>query len=234
MSTQSAVVLNEVKKAFPLRGGLGLEVLDLEHLALPAGSCTVLRGRSGSGKTTLLNLIAGVTLPTAGTIRVGDTDVSALSEARRDRFRAEHVGYVFQTFNLLSALSALDNVMLAMMFADAVPRRLQRRRASDLLARLGLAERLAHKPAQLSRGEQQRVAIARALANSPSLVLADEPCASLDARTAGEVMAIFLTVCRQDEKTLLLVSHDEAALGGADRVIDMAELNRTEARRGSA
>jgi ABC-type lipoprotein export system ATPase subunit len=209
-------------------------VLNLEHLALPAGSCTVLRGRSGSGKTTLLNLIAGVTLPTAGTIRVGDTDLFALSEARRDRFRAEHVGYVFQTFNLLSALSALDNVMLAMMFAGAVPKRLQRRDAADLLARLGLAERLAHKPAQLSRGEQQRVAIARALANSPPLVLADEPCASLDARTAGEVMAIFLMVCRQDKKTLLLVSHDEAALGGADRVIDMAELNRTEARKGSA
>ena len=234
MSTQSAVILSEVKKAFPLRGGLNLEVLNLEHLALPAGSCTVLRGRSGSGKTTLLNLIAGVTLPTAGTIRVGDTDLFALSEARRDRFRAAQVGYVFQTFNLLSALSALDNVMLAMMFADAVPKRLQRRRAADLLARLGLAERSAHKPAQLSRGEQQRVAIARALANSPPLVLADEPCASLDARTAGEVMTIFLTVCRQDEKTLLLVSHDEAALGGADRVIDMAELNRTEARRDPA
>jgi ABC-type lipoprotein export system ATPase subunit len=234
MSTRSAVVLSEVKKAFPLRGSLGLEVLNLEHLELPVGSCTVLRGRSGSGKTTLLNLIAGVTLPTAGTIRVGDTDLFALSEARRDRFRAAHVGYVFQTFNLLSALSALENVLLAMMFADAVPKRLQRRRAADLLARLGLAERLAHKPAQLSRGEQQRVAIARALANSPPLILADEPCASLDARTASDVMAIFLTVCQQDEKTLLLVSHDEAALGGANRVIEMAELNRTEAHRSSA
>ena len=99
---------------------------------------------------------------------------------------------------------------------------------------MGLAERLTHKPAQLSRGEQQRVAIARALANGPPLILADEPCASLDARTAGEVLAMFLSVCRQDEKTLLLVSHDEAALGGADLVIDMARLNRTEARRGSA
>ena len=234
MSTRSAVVLREVKKAFPLRGGAGLEVLDLEHLALPAGSLTVLRGRSGSGKTTLLNIIAGVSLPTSGTIRVGDTDPVTLSEARRDRFRAEQVGYVFQTFNLLSALSAVENVMLAMMFAHTIPRRLQRSRAVDLLARLGLAERLAHKPAQLSRGEQQRVAIARALANSPPLILADEPCASLDARTASEVLAIFLGVCRQDEKTLLLVSHDEAALGGADRVIDMAELNRTEARRGTA
>jgi len=226
--------LHELKKAFPLRGGPDLEVLDLEHLVLPAGSCTVLRGRSGSGKTTLLNLIAGVTAPTGGTVHVDDTDVFALSEARRDRFRAEHVGYVFQTFNLLAALSALENVMLAMMFADAVPQRLQRQRAADLLARLGLAERLAHRPAQLSRGEQQRVAIARALANRPPLVLADEPCASLDARTAGEVLAIFLAVCRQDQKTLLLVSHDEAAFGAADRVIDMAELNRTEAGKGTA
>jgi ABC-type lipoprotein export system ATPase subunit len=231
MSAPPAVDLREVKKAFPLGGGRTLEVLGLEHLALPAGSCTVLRGRSGSGKTTLLNLIAGITAPSAGAIRVDDTDIFALSQARRDRFRAEHVGYVFQTFNLLAALSAVENVVLAMMFADAVPRRLQRRRAADLLARLGLSERLAHKPAQLSRGEQQRVAIARALANSPPLVLADEPCASLDARTAGEVLGMFLTVCRQDGKTLLLVSHDEAAFGEADRVVDMSELNRTEASR---
>jgi putative ABC transport system ATP-binding protein len=234
MSEQSAVLLHQVKKAFRLHGGRALEVLDLEHLALSVGSCTVLRGRSGSGKTTLLNLIAGVTAPSAGTIRVGGTDVFALSEARRDRFRAENVGYVFQTFNLVAALSAIENVILAMMFADVVPQREQRRRAGDLLTRLGLSERVAHKPAQLSRGEQQRVAIARALANSPQLVLADEPCASLDARTANEVLAIFLAVCRQEKKTLLLVSHDEAALAGADRVIDMTELNRTEADRWSA
>jgi putative ABC transport system ATP-binding protein len=234
MSEQSAVLLREVKKAFPLDGGQALEVLDVDYLAIAAGSCTVLRGRSGSGKTTLLNLIAGVTVPTAGAIRVGGTDIFALSEARRDRYRAENVGYVFQTFNLVSALSALENVRLAMMFAGVVSQRDQRRHAGDLLARLGLSKRLAHKPAQLSRGEQQRVAIARALANSPPLVLADEPCASLDARTADEVLAIFLAVCRQDKKTLLLVSHDEAAIGAADRVIDMAELNRTEAGRGTA
>src|SRR6516164_4203917 len=114
MSARPAVVLRDVKKSFPLGDGLSLEVLDIEHLALPAGTCTVLRGRSGSGKTTLLNLIAGIAVPSAGTIQVGDTDVFALSEARRDRFRAEWVGYVFQTFNLLSAFSALENVMLAM------------------------------------------------------------------------------------------------------------------------
>ena len=233
MSARSAVVLRDVKKSFPLSDGLSLEVLDVEHLALPAGSCTVLRGRSGSGKTTLLNLIAGVTVPSAGTIRVGDTDVFALSEARRDRFRAEQVGYVFQTFNLLSALSALENVMLAMMFADAVPKRLQRQRAADLLARLGLCRASGAQARSSSRAASSSGSLSRVrLANGPPLILADEPCASLDARTAGEVLAMFLAVCRQDEKTLLLVSHDEAALEGADRVIDMAELNRAEARRG--
>jgi len=228
MSPRSAVVLRDVRKSFPLGDGGSLEVLKVEQLALPAASCVVLRGRSGSGKTTLLNLIAGVALPSAGTIEVDDTDVVALSEARRDRFRARHIGYVFQSFNLLAAFSALENVVLAMSFADVVPKRLQRQRAGELLARLGLAERLAHKPQQLSRGEQQRVAIARALANNPPIILADEPCASLDTATAGEVMAAFLAVCRQDGKTLLLVSHEEAALGDADQVIDMATLNLAE------
>src|SRR5438128_11781890 len=119
MVARPAVVLRSVKKSFSLGVGKTLEVLDIEGLSLPAGSCTVLRGRSGSGKTTLLNLIAGVTVPTAGTIRIGATDIFALPEARRDRFRAAHVGYVFQTFNLLSAFSALENVMLSMMFANA-------------------------------------------------------------------------------------------------------------------
>ena len=228
MSPRSAVVLRDVRKSFPLGDGGSLEVLKVEQLVLPAASCAVLRGRSGSGKTTLLNLIAGVALPSAGTIEVDDTDVVTLSEARRDRFRARHIGYVFQSFNLLAAFSALENVVLAMSFADVVPKHLQRQRAGELLARLGLAERLAHKPQHLSRGEQQRVAIARALANNPPIILADEPCASLDATTAAEVMATFLAVCRQDGKTLLLVSHEEAALGDADQVIDMATLNLAE------
>ena len=234
MSARSAVVLRDVKKSFPLGDGRSLEVLDVEHLALPAGSCTVIRGRSGSGKTTLLNLIAGVARPSAGTISVSDTEIFALPEARRDRFRATHIGYVFQTFNLLSAFSALENVMLAMMFAETIPKRLQRPRAIELLHRVGLAARLSHRPQHLSRGEQQRVAIARALANSPPLILADEPCASLDVHTAWQVLQTFLAVCRQEGKTLLLVSHDDAALGGADQVVDMVDLNRAEARKGAA
>ena len=234
MGTRSAVVLRDVKKSFPMAGGVNLEVLDIEHLTLPAATSTVLHGRSGSGKTTLLNLIAGVALPSAGMICVGDTDVLALSEARRDRFRAKHIGYVFQSFNLLAAFSAVENVMLAMTFADVVPKRLQRQRATELLARVGLAARLAHKPQHLSRGEQQRVAIARALANNPPIILADEPCASLDARTASGVLATFLAVCRQDGKTLLMVSHDTSALSEADHVLDMAELNRAEASEAAA
>ena len=141
---------------------------------------------------------------------------------------------MFQSFNLLAAFSAVENVMLAMMFADVVPKRLQRQRATELLARVGLAARLAHKPQHLSRGEQQRVAIARALANNPPIILADEPCASLDARTASGVLATFLAVCRQDGKTLLMVSHDTFALSEADHVLDMAELNRAEASEAAA
>jgi len=226
----AAVVLRGVRKSFPLAGGAPLEVLDVERLTVPAARCTALKGRSGSGKTTLLNLIAGVSAPSAGTIAVDGTDITALSESERDRFRAARVGYVFQTFNLIGAFTALENVMLSMMFAGAVPRREQRRRAREVLARLGLGARLGHMPAQLSRGEQQRVAIARALANDPPLILADEPCASLDAATARAVLAEFLAACRDDGKTLLVVSHEDAVLAAGDRVLDIAEINRAVSR----
>jgi ABC-type lipoprotein export system ATPase subunit len=228
-----AIVLRSVRKAFPLGSGIALEVLDVAQLSIPAGGWTALRGRSGSGKTTLLNLIAGISQPTAGTIIVDGADVVAMPEARRDAFRARHIGYVFQTFNLLSALDAVENVMLAMMFAGVVPRRARRPRAVALLSRLGLGGRLSHRPGALSRGEQQRVAIARALANDPPIVLADEPCASLDAHTASEVLAELLAVCREADRTVLVASHDEAVLAAADRILDMAEINQANARPGS-
>ena len=151
-----------------------------------------------------------------------------MTEAQRDAFRARHVGYVFQTFNLLSAFSALENVMLAMMFTDAVPRREHRRRAGAILSRLGLGARLAHPPHRLSRGEQQRVAIARALANDPPLILADEPCASLDAAHRARGAHGVLDRVPEDGKTVLVVSHDDVALAAAHRVLDMAEINRAE------
>ena len=225
-----AVIMHGVKKSFPLGDGASLEALNVAEWTLPVGTYTVLTGPSGSGKTTLLNLIAGVSVPSAGTISVHDTNICALSEPRRDRFRARHIGYVFQTFNLLSAFTALENVMLSMMLADAIAKREQRRRAIEILSRMGLGARLTHKPQHLSRGEQQRVAIARALANNPPLVLADEPCASLDRDTAREVLAEFLVVCREEGKTLLIVSHDEAVLGAGDQVVDITRINRPARR----
>jgi putative ABC transport system ATP-binding protein len=225
-SSDVAITLQEVTKTFALGDGKELEVLNIPTLELPPASYTVLKGPSGSGKTTLLNLIAGITTPTSGQIWLAATEIFALPEARRDRFRAEHVGYVFQTFNLLAPLTALENVLLAMMFTAKLPKRQQRQRAADMLSKLGLGARLSHRPHQLSRGEQQRVAIARALANEPPVILADEPCASLDPKTARVVMAEFLAICREEGKTVLVVSHEESVLQGADRVLDMTALNR--------
>src|SRR3989475_2530313 len=225
-----AVIMRGVKKSFPLGDEASLDALNVAGWVLPVGSYTVLTGPSGSGKTTLLNLIAGVSVPSAGTISVHDTDIFALSEPRRDRFRARHIGYVFQTFNLLSAFTALENVMLSMMFADAIAKREQRRRAVEILSRVGLGARLSHRPQHLSRGEQQRVAIARALAHNPPLVLADEPCASLDADTAREGLGEFLTVCRGGAKTLLVVTHDHAVRGAGDQVDAITRINRPARR----
>lgn len=222
---QAAVALRGVKKSFPLGHDGQLEVLNIAQLTLPTGSATVLKGLSGSGKTTLLNLIAGISVPSAGKIWVQSTDLFALPEAQRDCFRARHIGYIFQTFNLLAPFTALENVMLSMRFSPAIPKGEQRQRAQALLVQLGLSTRLAHKPHQLSRGEQQRVAMARALANDPPLLLADEPCASLDRRTAKVVLEALLTLCHQAHKTLLIVSHDAMVIGAAERVLDMAEIN---------
>jgi predicted ABC-type transport system involved in lysophospholipase L1 biosynthesis ATPase subunit len=223
MDARPAVVLSDVKKSFPLAGGASLEVLDVGRLELPVATCTVLRGRSGAGKTTLLNLIAGVALPSSGTIRVDDIDILGLSEARRDRFRARHVGYVFQSFNLLAAFSAVENVMLAMTFADVVPRRRQRGRAAELLARFGLAERLGHRPQHLSRGEQQRVAIARAFAPEPRLLLADEPTGNLDHATGAAVMDLLFALRARHGATLMLITHDAELAARCDRQVHLAD-----------
>src|SRR4029450_13493681 len=213
-----AVLLHDVKKSFPLGHGHTLEVLNVTSLALPVGSHTALKGPSGSGKTTLLNLIAGIALPTSGRIQVNGTDLVPLPEPQRDRFRAAHIGYVFQTFNLLAPFTALENVMLAMHFAHAIPRRAQRQRAVDLLSQLDLKTRLSHRPAQLSRGEQQRVAMARDLAY--------EPRPSLDASPAQVVLLALHSICRERATTVLIVAHDTATLAGADQVLDMREINR--------
>jgi ABC-type lipoprotein export system ATPase subunit len=225
-SDRIAIALQGVTKAFPLGEGRALEVINIPVLELCQGSYTVLKGPSGSGKTTLLNLMAGITTPTAGAIRLYGTDIFSLPEARRDRLRAGHIGYIFQTFNLLAPFTALENVLLGLMFTPKLPKREQRQRAAGILCKFGLKQRLSHRPYQLSRGEQQRVAIARALVNDPPVILADEPCASLDPNTAQVVLSEFLAICREERKTVLLVSHDERALQGADQILDMMTINR--------
>jgi putative ABC transport system ATP-binding protein len=181
-----------------------------------------LRGESGSGKTTFLHLIAGILAPDAGRVVLDGRDVAALGEAGRDRVRAEAIGYIFQTFNLLQGHTVLENVELGMAFGRGV----DRAHATALLQRVGLGDKLAHFPRQLSTGQQQRVAVARALANKPKLVLADEPTGNLDHKNSREALALIREVCRENGAALLLVSHDEEVLGQFEHVLDFAVLNQ--------
>lgn len=181
-----------------------------------------MRGESGSGKTTFLHLIAGILQPDGGSIKIHDTELTQLSEAQRDRFRAESIGYIFQSFNLLQGFTCLENVLLGMSFGPGA----DRAAARALLERVGLGHRLDYYPRQLSIGQQQRVAVARALASRPRLVLADEPTGNLDARHAGEALELIRTACREAGAALLLVSHDARALAAFEDVRDFSALNQ--------
>lgn len=197
-------------------------VVDVPAFALEPGAQLALRGESGSGKTTFLHLIAGILAPDAGRIGLAGRDIAALGEAARDRLRAETIGYIFQTFNLLQGHTVLENVELGMAFGRGV----DRAHAEALLKRVGLGDKLGHYPRQLSTGQQQRVAVARALANRPKLVLADEPTGNLDAKNSREALALIREVCRENGAALLLVSHDEGVLAQFEKVQDFAALNR--------
>jgi len=214
-----------LRKAYRSPDGEMTPVLDIPALELRAGEQVALRGASGSGKTTLLHIIAGILTPDSGRVLIDRADITSMGEARRDALRAERIGYVFQTFNLLQGYSALENVLLGMMFgrgADA-------KAAAVLLERVGLGNRLSYRPRQLSVGQQQRVAVARALANHPRLVLADEPTGNLDPRHGAEALTLIRDVCREQGAALLLVSHDPAVLSQFDRIDDLAVLNRAMA-----
>ena len=196
-----------------------LTILDDLSLELERGASLAIVGRSGSGKSTLLGLLAGLDLPSGGEVLLAGHALAHLDEDRRARVRAEHVGFVFQSFQLLDSLTALENVMLPLELegrADA------RQRARALLERVGLGARLTHYPRQLSGGEQQRVAIARALANRPALLLADEPTGELDAATGHEVLELFRWL-NADGATLVVVTHDEKLAAEAGRVVRMLD-----------
>jgi len=196
--------------------------LRVAALEIESGAKLCLVGNSGSGKTTLLNILAGVLVPTSGRVLLGDRDLFELKEAERDRFRARHIGCVFQTLNLLQGLSVLENLTLAQRFAG-IGGAAARRTGLELLERLGLGERAGARPAELSLGEQQRVAILRAVCKAPALVLADEPTASLDDDNARAAIDLLLETCQNS--TLLVASHDARVMARFASVQQLAELS---------
>ncbi|HEX7062031.1 MAG TPA: ABC transporter ATP-binding protein [Woeseiaceae bacterium] len=196
-----------------------LEALDLR---VARGEIVAIRGRSGSGKSTLLNLVSGIDAPDAGRVVIEGTAVTALSERRRTLFRRRHIGFVYQSFNLIPTLTVADNVRLVLElngFGDPEAGR----RVADLLAAVGLAERGRSWPELLSGGEQQRVAIARALAHRPALVLADEPTGNLDDRTTGEVLALLDALVRHTGGTMLVATHSARVAAHCDRVLELRD-----------
>ncbi len=217
----SLLHIQNLTKGFVSPDGQRTKVIDVPAFQLEDRAQLALEGQSGCGKTTFLNLIAGILAADGGRIDLAGTNVCTLSESARDLFRARHIGFVFQTFHLLDAFSALENVELGMMFGAGVDRSFAR----ELLEQLGLGDRLSYAPSQLSVGQKQRVALARALANRPKLVLADEPTGSLDARHAQEALELMRELCTKQGAALLLVSHDRDVLESFETRLSLAEIN---------
>ena len=218
------LLLKNLVKTFTQPDGSVLPVLDIPEFRVADDEQMVLVGRSGCGKTTLLHMIAGSGRPDSGKVRIDDWDITLMPEAECDRFRADRIGYVFQTFNLLAGFTALENVLLSMRFARGRP---DRARAKHLLDRVGMSHRMTHRPAQLSVGEKQRVAVARALANKPQLLLADEPTANVDAGHQQQILDLIHETCREEHVSLVLVTHSDEVAEQFSRVDHLEEINRS-------
>ncbi|MHB9129659.1 MAG: ABC transporter ATP-binding protein [Armatimonadota bacterium] len=211
---------DHVIKYFTQASGSRLE-WRLQDFRVTRGERVLVTGPSGCGKTTLLNLIAGLLRPDSGAIMVCGTSVQSLSTAAADRFRGETLGLIFQSFQLLPSLTVLNNLLIGARYGRKWAPDEAKQRALHLLDEVGLHDRLHHRPAQLSLGEQQRVAIARALINEPPILLADEPTASLDQTNAERVLDLLCTLCTQHEMTLITVSHDQQIASRFDRTVDL-------------
>jgi putative ABC transport system ATP-binding protein len=211
--------LTDVVKTYQ-EGDAERTVLDALSLRVARGDSVVLMGRSGAGKSTLLNIVSGIDLPTSGRVVIDETDLTGLSETERTLFRRTQIGFVFQSFNLISTLTVVENVLLPLELSGAASAD-ARRRAETVLEHVGLGDRLDSFPDRLSGGEQQRVAVARALAHDPLFVLADEPTGNLDYETGQEVLALLYDLVRDTDTTLLVATHDREALDRADRVLHL-------------
>ena len=217
----SLLTVTNLEKAYTSPEGSQSRIINVPHFEIDAGKQIALRGSSGAGKTTFLNLIAGILQADRGHIVVAGEEMTALSESERDRLRARHIGYIFQTFNLLAGYTTLENVMLGMMFGKGIDTNF----AQHLLERVGLGDRMGYRPSQLSVGQQQRVAVARAVANRPHLVLADEPTGNLDYHHANEAVTLIREICHENNAALLIVSHDSEVLGQFEEAKDFAQVN---------
>ncbi len=217
----SLLTITNLEKAYASPEGSQTRIINVSDFEMGEGAQIALRGSSGAGKTTFLNLIAGILQADSGRIVVAGEEMTALSESGRDGLRARHIGYIFQTFNLLVGYTALENIMLGMMFGKGIDSNF----AQHLLERVGLGDRMQYRPSQLSVGQQQRVAVARAVANRPRLVLADEPTGNLDYHHANEAVTLIREICRENNAALLIVSHDSEVLGQFEKTIDFAQVN---------
>lgn len=213
--------IKKLLKCYTSPEGGNNEIVNIKSFNLEEGEQTALSGESGSGKTTFLNLIAGILRADEGSIMLAGQDMEKLEEGRRDLLRARTLGYIFQTFNLLQGYTAVENVMLGMMFGPGA----DRAAAESLLERVGLKKRINYYPRQMSVGQQQRVAVARALANHPKLVLADEPTGHLDHKRAMESLNLIKDICKEKGAALLLVSHDRDVLKSFKSVKNLSDIN---------
>jgi putative ABC transport system ATP-binding protein len=221
----SLVSLQNVSKSYR-RDSLEIPVLNNISFEIPNGEFLGLMGPSGSGKTTLLNLIAGIDMPSKGTIKVADTEVTKLSESELAKWRARHVGFVFQFYNLLPVLTAFENVELPLLLTK-LSKKERKERAEFALQVVGLGDRIRHYPKQLSGGQEQRVAIARAIVADPTLLVADEPTGDLDKVSAEEILKLLERLNTEFKKTIIMVTHDPRAAERAhvSRHLDKGELS---------
>jgi putative ABC transport system ATP-binding protein len=217
----SLIIAKNLRQTY-MSGGRPLTVLDEVDLSIEPESFIAIVGPSGSGKTTLLGLLAGLDVPTAGSVMLDGKDITSLSDDERARFRARNVGFVFQTFQLIPTLTAEENVMVPLELANVVSSAEAEARARELLTSVGLGDRMHHYPAQLSGGEQQRVALARAFANQPKVLFADEPTGNLDMETGHRIIELIVELNAAMKTTLVLVTHDLELAGLAHRVIRLA------------